>query len=302
MCAMDGGLWERRARRRRKREMLRRLRELDRIDAAHGLGAHPSMGSRPSRPVRRVHGASTVASVVTIAVVLLFLGLGTSAVPVTVRSMLGLGPDPLASVPLLPADDGHFEFLMTQPGKPKKPVAYDPCKKIEVVINPDGAPDDYRDLVETSADRISDASGLKFDIIGNTDERPSADRQAEDNPHYGPGWAPVLVAWSDENETPQLAGDVAGLGGSTAVTILGRKVYVTGVVTLDSEAFDDISHRLNGRPQAQAIVDHEFGHLVGLDHVDDHGELMYSENIGRTSWGPGDKAGLSRLGRGPYLG
>jgi hypothetical protein len=169
------------------------------------------------------------------------------------------------------------------------------------VINPDGAPDDYRDLVETAADRISDASGLKFDIIGDTDERPSRDRKIEDNSHYGPGWAPVLVAWSDKDETPELAGDVAGLGGSTAVTILGRKVYVTGVVTLDSEAFDEIQHRLNGRPQAQAIVDHEFGHLVGLDHVKDPGELMHSENLGRTSWGPGDRAGLSRLGRGPCL-
>lgn len=299
MCAMDGGWRDRQARRRRKQEMLRRLRELDRIDAAHGLGAPPSL--QPGRPGRAHGSASMVAFVVTLSVVLLYVGLGTSAVPVSIRSALGLGSDPLASVPLLPEDDGHFEFLQTQPGRPKTPVAYNPCKKIEVVINPDGAPDDYRDLVETAAERISDASGLKFDILGETDERPSPDREIENNPHYGPGWAPVLVAWSDNDETPELAGEVAGLGGSTAVTIRGRKVYVTGVVTLDSEAFDEISHRLNGRPQAQAIVDHEFGHLVGLDHVNDSGELMYSENIGRTSWGPGDKAGLSRLGRGPCL-
>ena len=50
------------------------------------------------------------------------------------------------------------------------------------------------------------------------------------------------------------------------------------------------------RANLQAIVDHEFGHLVGLDHVDDPGELMAEVNIGRTSYGPGDLEGLARLG------
>jgi hypothetical protein len=299
MCAMDGGPFERLARARRKREMLRRLRELDRIDATHGLGAHASI--RPRRQRRTRGGGSLVAGLVAVAIVVLVMGFGTSGVPVAVRTALGLGPEPLASVPLLPSGKGSFAFMQTQPGRPKTPVAYDPCRKIEVVVNPDGAPDDYMDLVETATDRISDATGLKFDITGTTDERPSDNRQPEDNPRYGPGWAPVLVAWSDNDETPELDGDVAGLGGSTAITVRGVKIYVTGGVTLDSEAFREITHRMNGRVQAQAIVDHEFGHLVGLDHVKDAGELMNAENKGRTTWGPGDKAGLSRLGRGPCL-
>ena len=303
---MDGGPIARLARARRKREMLRRLRELDRIDASHGLGAHPSLRprrqQRQQRRHRRTHGVSTLAaSVVALAVVVLVMALGTSGVPVAVRTALGLGPEPLASVPLLPSGKGSFAFMQTQPGRPKAPVAYDPCRQIEVVINPEGAPEEYRDLVETATDRISAATGLKFDISGTTDERPSDNRQPEDNPRYGPGWAPVLVAWSDDDETPELDGDVAGLGGSTAITVRGVKVYVTGGVTLDSEAFREILHRLNGRIQAQAIVDHEFGHLVGLDHVKDAGELMNARNNGRTTWGPGDKAGLSRLGRGPCL-
>jgi hypothetical protein len=79
---------------------------------------------------------------------------------------------------------------------------------------------------------------------------------------------------------------------------LGRTRFVTGTVTLDVDAFDVIPHQLRGEAAAQAIVDHEFGHLVGLDHVDDPGELMNADNLGRTTWGPGDLAGLSRLGRG----
>ena len=47
---------------------------------------------------------------------------------------------------------------------------------------------------------------------------------------------------------------------------------------------------------AQAIVDHELAHVVGLGHVDDSGELMYGHALRRTTYGPGDREGLARLG------
>ena len=50
------------------------------------------------------------------------------------------------------------------------------------------------------------------------------------------------------------------------------------------------------RANMQAIVDHEFGHVVGLDHVSDPGELMYQSNVGMTDYGPGDLEGMARLG------
>ena len=108
----------------------------------------------------------------------------------------------------------------------------------------------------------------------------------------------MLVAWADEEEMPESGGGRRRPGGSLVVESLGRARYVTGNVTLDAEAFQRISGELGGDAAAQAIIDHEFGHLVGLDHVDDAGELMYADNIGRRDWGPGDLAGLSRLGRG----
>ena len=48
--------------------------------------------------------------------------------------------------------------------------------------------------------------------------------------------------------------------------------------------------------EQQAIVDHEFGHVVGLDHVHDPRELMNEDNVGLTTYGPGDREGLARLG------
>ena len=65
-------------------------------------------------------------------------------------------------------------------------------------------------------------------------------------------------------------------------------------VVLDQELFADFGPR--EAPFAQAIVDHELAHVVGLGHVDDPGELMYDDNLGRTTYGPGDREGLARLG------
>jgi len=254
---------------------------------------------KPLEGRRSRGGASLVAAAVT--VIAIALVAATSDLSGAIRSVLEFGKDRESAVPLLPEGDGSFAFMETEPGKPKVPITYDPCKKIEVVINPDGAPDDYRDLVETAADHVTDASGLEFAIRGTSDERPSKERPAEDRDRYGPGWSPVLVAWSDSDETPELAGDVAGLAGSLMVEVLGNRVYVTGSVTFDGEDFEEILAESDGRAYAQAIVDHEFGHLVGLDHVKDPNELMNARNKGQLSWGPGDLAGLSRLGRGPCI-
>ena len=82
--------------------------------------------------------------------------------------------------------------------------------------------------------------------------------------------------------------------GSVATGPPGRLRYVTGRVVLDQELFAGFGPRET--PFAQAIVDHELAHVVGLGHVDDPGELMYDDNLGRTTYGPGDREGLARLG------
>lgn len=252
-----------------------------------------------SQEPRRRGGTGTIISVTAaVVVVAVVVGLGSNGVSKSVRSVLGLGDQPLATVPLLPRGDGTFAFLATQPGKKDVPVAYSPCDPIKVVVNPDDAPNGYVGMVETAMEHVSAASGLQFDLVGESDEEPSSDRPGEDPGRYGDGWSPVLVAWADEDELPELAGDVAGLGGSMAVTQFGWARYVTGTVTLDEDSFRRLESEPDGRAKAQAIVDHEFGHLVGLAHVEDLGELMSADNNGKLDWGPGDRAGLSRLGRG----
>jgi len=179
---------------------------------------------------------------------------------------------------------GSFAFLSEADGRL---VTYDPCVPIHVRINPRTGGHDAVTLVEAAVDEVQAATGLEFVVDGLTDEEPRFDAAtAQDRT--------VLVGWSDPDRVPKLAGDVAGLGGSAAVEDGRGAVYVSGQVALDGPslaAYDEADQ--------VAVIMHELGHVVGLDHVDDPDELMYEENRGRREWGPGDRYGLALLGSGP---
>ena len=260
------------------------MAELDRLDREHGLGALPTAGVRrpPSQGSRRGYLALLITAVVVFAVAVL----APTSEMQALRSLVGLGGDRVGAAPSVPDGSGHYAFLQTQP-QTREPVGYDPCQVIEVEVNPSGAPDGYERLVETAIAHTADATGLQFQQIGTTERRPPERVSGRREP--------VLVAWATSDEVPDLKGDVAGVGGSTAVEVGFRhREYVTGTIVLDADVFDDVSG--GDYKPAQAILDHEFGHLVGLDHVDDAGELMYADNVGRTTYGPGDLEGLARLG------
>ncbi|MFC6152089.1 hypothetical protein [Nocardioides yefusunii] len=190
------------------------------------------------------------------------------------------------TVPWVEEPTGSYAFMQTQDDG--RPVTYPPCEPVRVALNPAGAPADHEELLSTGLRTVSEATGLRFERVGTT--------TANDITWRGYGAPPpVLVRWADAEEVPELAGDVAGIGGSTATSHHGLLRYVTGKVVLDRDAYDG-PDPLEGN-QRQAIVDHELAHLVGLAHVEDRGELMNAENTGRTSFGPGDLAGLAQLGR-----
>lgn len=117
---------------------------------------------------------------------------------------------------------------------------------------------------------------------------------------YGDRWSPVLIAWSDQREWPDLAGYIAGVAGPIGINsgVPGSRRFVSGQVVLDAEQLRGIQQRPDGRAQARAVILHELGHLVGLQHVADRDQVMFSESGARTSYGTGDLQGLAALGRG----
>ena len=279
---------------------MRRLRALDRLDAR---------GSDPVRPRRQRRAGDTLRGLVVVSVAL--------AVLVAVFWRVGLSPGGLSTwtsdagasgsggaTGAGSGGAGSFRFVAHQPGSPDRPVTYDRCRTLHVLLNPAGGPDLAGGLDAVVAEAVAAvrrATGLRFVLDGHTTARPE-DRAAGD-PLGGVvgGRDPrVLVAFATPAEVPGLRGAVAGLGGSTRVGVPGGvSHYVGGQVTLDSGAFAEIADRPDGRDEARAIVMHELGHVVGLDHVRDPGELMDAENLGRTTYGPGDLRGLAALGRGP---
>jgi len=193
---------------------------------------------------------------------------------------------------------GPYKFMMTQPDS-AKPVAYDPCRPIHVVVNNHLAPLQSDVVLQAAIARVSTATGLQFIVDGVTDETSSDNREPFQKDRYGDRWAPVLVAWTDPNETSDLAGNTAGEAGSTSIQTEKGKVYVSGEVRLDGPQLGQAMAEPDGRAGVQAVIEHELGHLVGLDHVDDATQLMYPSTDGSvTDYADGDLLGLDQLGRG----
>lgn len=277
---------------RRRRRMLRRLRELDRQGA---MGPSGAAARRRGLDGERLRWGFVM--LVTTAVMVGVVGYtAPGLLPDRVAEALGLRTTPLGHPPAVQGS-GSYTFLRHQRGDPTTPVAYSPCREIRVVLNPDGGPDGSEAMLRRVLQRTGEATGLRFVFSGRSSARP---RWGAQRRPLGLGRsAPVLVTFASPEEVPELAGRVAGIGGSVVVSgDFGRAHYVTGQVTLDSGAVRSILQRPDGAQQVEAIMLHEFGHLVGLGHVADPHELMYAQNTGQLDYGTGDRLGLAELGRG----
>lgn len=203
---------------------------------------------------------------------------------------------PLGTPAAAPKGHGKFEFVRSQPGDPTTPVAFDPCRPVHYVVNLKGAPSDGLSLIKRAVARVQTATGLRFEYDGKTTEAPAKDRPPYQPNRYGKRWAPVLIAWRSADEYPTLSGYVAGVGGAQAVSInAGQLVNVTGELVLDREQLSEES--TSDRGEVRAIILHELGHVVGLDHTSDQSQLMFSEaRFNVRDFGDGDLRGLHILG------
>ena len=210
-------------------------------------------------------------------------------------------PVRLAPAPVAPAEAGPHTFFGREDDG--DPIAWDPCETIRFVVNSRTAPPGAAELVAEAMAQVSAATGLVFEDAGATDEVPLMEgRPPTDAVRYGEGWAPVLVAWTDPAEVTELGGDIAGWGGPDWMPVgLGEFETVTGIVYLDGPQVAEMLAQ-GWRTDALDLVLHELGHMIGLDHVDDPGQLMYHNRDGRGAvrgtWNTGDLTGLAALGTG----
>ncbi len=189
----------------------------------------------------------------------------------------------------------EYKFLATVGGRP---VRWNPCEPIHYVVNVSRAPTGSLEDVQVAVSRISAATGIAFQYDGMTDEVPQHDRSPYLPTRYGERWAPVVIAWASPSQT-----DITFQKGDEYFAAVARPLaspdgppqFVSGWVAVNA---NDPNPPGWDFPGAQGpTVLHELGHVMGLDHVDSRAELMEPSGGDMTNFGPGDLAGLERLGR-----
>lgn len=178
------------------------------------------------------------------------------------------------------------------------PLRWNPCETIHYVINPSAAPEGSVEDVHEAVRRVSRATGITFAYDGLTSEKPTKGRPPLQRDRYGERWAPVLVAWVDPDQTDisfERNGHEAAAVASPTRPLTGEEIFVSGYVALNAE---DPNPPGFAWPGAQGpVLLHELGHIMGLAHVRQRGEIMEKSGGGVTDFGPGDLEGLRKLGR-----
>lgn len=225
--------------------------------------------------------------------------LGASAPSTASPSTPTITPSPSTLPSVRPKVDGAFRFLDRVGGSP---VRWDPCDEITYAVNTAGASSDVRPDLREALARVTRATGIEFRSVGTTREtfirayqRMRFDgviRKAElvviwvDHA----GYEAILRRLSDPRPSLAFAKTMAGL-------YADQDQYFGGLIVMDADATSSLGF---GDFYAHgAVLLHELGHIMGLDHVRDPDQLMYSgryPNYGLNHFGPGDLEGLRRLG------
>ena len=198
-----------------------------------------------------------------------------------------------------PTVDGAFRFLERVAGVP---VRWNPCQTITYAVNTGGAaPPVIPDLREALR-RLTRATGIEFRPMGRTGE--SFFRAYERMRYDGVGRRELIVIWVDHERYEAILRRVGDRRASIAFakTMAGiyadRDQYFGGIIVIDEDA--TATRGFGYRYAHGSVLLHELGHIMGLDHVKDPDQLMYSgrhPNFGLRDYGDGDLEGLRRLGR-----
>ncbi len=208
-------------------------------------------------------------------------------------------PTPSLTPSPRPEVEGAFRFLERVGGVP---VRWDPCEPITYALNTAGASSPIRPDLQEAFRRVTRATGIRFRPVGATKESFIG---AYNRMRYRGviRKAALILIWVDHGDYTAILRTLRDPRPSIAFakTMAGlyahRDQYFGGIIVMDDDA---TSRRGFGFRYAHgSVLLHELGHIIGLDHVRDPDQLMYSgrhPNFRVKTFGTGDLEGLRRLG------
>jgi hypothetical protein len=208
-------------------------------------------------------------------------------------------PSPTPTPSPRPKVDGTFRFLERVGGVP---VRWNPCETITYALNTAGASSPVRADLKEVLRRVTRATGIHFRPVGVT--RETFIRAYQRMRFRGViRKAALILIWVDHDDYQAILRRLRDPRPSIAFakTMKGlyanRDQYFGGIVVMDGDA---TARRGFGYRYAHgSVLLHELGHIIGLDHVKDPDQLMYSgrhPNFRVRDFGVGDLEGLRRLG------
>jgi hypothetical protein len=225
---------------------------------------------------------------------------GHPAIAVVLVLSLVAGAVAVATVGHSHAAHGDFTFLNTT--SDGSPYRWNPCEPIHYVLNPAGAPSYALSDIKGAADRVSNATGIPFVYDGTTEnDIGTVEGRLFQAQIPGERWMPVLIIWLPQDQFRQYAPQPGVLAFSHPETGDGSLIhqYVSGFLVVNEGA--DLTGGFSARYTDGLVLMHELGHIVGLGHVSDPNEVMFQARDvppnPLNDWGPGDLAGLERVGR-----
>ena len=178
---------------------------------------------------------------------------------------------------------------------------WNPCAPIHYRVNTTYAPSGALTDTKTAVSRIAKETGMTFVYDGSTKTIPTK---------KGARAAGITIAWAKPGvgtgRTDLLpGGKVIGNAGFNASyringgVISGMRI-VNGYVVIDTASNKlkaGFADNKNGATTRGALLAHELGHVIGLNHVNDKSQLMNPIIGGYSSFGAGDISGLRKLGK-----
>jgi hypothetical protein len=207
-------------------------------------------------------------------------------------------PTPSSAAPL--AVDGAFKFLERVADEP---VRWNPCDTITYAVNTGDVGRRVLPDFRAALHRVTDATGIRFRSVGVS--RESYVRAYNRMRYRGViGKAALIVIWLDHDDFEALLRrtrdrrPIIAFAKTMAGLYANRDQYFGGIIVMDAGATSILGF---GYRYAHGVVMlHELGHIMGLDHVKDPDQVMYSGRRPEYSvrdYGDGDLEGLRRLGQ-----